>query len=171
MYDNNCESYWELSDYLPFNAVVNYWCANNQSCIEPKRHALLSALERGDVKFQRSDGKTFEDPIYDLYQRELILVERESFLAWSKKISNETEKQNLRDSIAVGLRSETTYLNIIGAMLKLIIKQSTNEQHAALNNQSNIINALLEDNDNIQGISQRTLEAKFSAANRELKSN
>ena len=128
MYDNNCERYWALSDILPVDTVVDYWCNNDPNCKEAKRHALLSALEQGDVKYQRSDGKTFEDPVYDLYQRDLILVERESFLAWSDAICGETEKQNLRHSLVINPRSETTYLNIIGAMLDIMLSQSPGGQ-------------------------------------------
>ncbi len=74
------------------DVIVDYWCNRNEQCKEAKRHALLSALDRGDVRYQRLDGKPYEDPVYDLYRRGLILVERESFLEWSGTISKEAEK-------------------------------------------------------------------------------
>ncbi len=171
MYDQNCEAWWAQSDFLPLDTVVNYWCSNNPNCREPKTHALLAALDRGNVKYQRSDGQTFEDPIYELYQRNLILVERESFITWSRSVSSEMEQQNLQNNLGVTPRSETTYLNIIGALLNLMLTQSPGGQrYSAFNNQAAIIDMLLSHHSGKPGISQRTLEAKFAEAKRQLTS-
>lgn len=69
-------------------------------------------------------------------------------------------------------RAETTYLNIIGAMLTLMLgktpKTPTGEPQSIFDNQSVIIAALLEHFDKKPGISARTLEDKFAAAKRSL---
>ncbi len=66
-------------------------------------------------------------------------------------------------------RSKTTYLNIIGAMLKLMLAESPGGQpYSILHSQSAVISALLAHNEGRPGISQRTIEEKFAAANREL---
>ncbi len=66
-------------------------------------------------------------------------------------------------------RSETTYLNIIGSMLRLMLAESPGGQpHSIFESQSAIISSLLAHNEGRPGISQRTLEEKFAAANREL---
>lgn len=172
MYDQDCESYWELSDFLPVDTVVDYWCnGSNPTCKEAKKHALLTALERKDVKYRRSDGKDFVDPIYYLYEQRLLLIERESFLSWAQGISGEAEKQNLRSNMAIGPKSETTYLNIIGAMLHLMLSQSPGGQrYSSFTTQTAIIEKILAHHPNKPGISQRTIEDKFAAANREISS-
>lgn len=69
------------------------------------------------------------------------------------------------------LRSETTYLNIIGAMLHLMLGKSPGgQEHSIFTNQAAIIEALLGYNEAKQGISTRTLEEKFAAAKRQLES-
>lgn len=68
-----------------------------------------------------------------------------------------------------GDRAETTYLNIIGAMLALMLGKSPNGQaYSVLDNQSAIIAALLGHHEGKPGISARTLEDKFAAAKRSL---
>ena len=68
-----------------------------------------------------------------------------------------------------GERSETTYLNIIGGLLSLMLSEpSAGKPRSTFNNQSTIISALLEHYRNKPGISQRTLEDKFAAAKRSL---
>lgn len=83
------------------------------------------------------------------------------------------ERDSLRAMVdkanAPGERAETTYLNIIGAMLALMLGKSPNGQaYSVLDNQSAIIAALLGHHEGKPGISARTLEEKFAAAKRSL---
>ena len=64
--NKDCESYWAESDYLPVNAVLDYWCDNNLECKEAKKYAIIAACERGLIQFKRNDGKNFKDPIFEL---------------------------------------------------------------------------------------------------------
>jgi hypothetical protein len=72
---------------------------------------------------------------------------------------------------APGNRAETTYLNIIGGMLALMLgKSPAGKAFSVFDNQAAIINALLEHHNGKPGVSQRTLEEKFAAAKRSLNS-
>ncbi|MCP9270082.1 protein kinase [Xenorhabdus sp. XENO-1] len=67
-------------------------------------------------------------------------------------------------------RSETTYLNIIGGLLDIMLKTSPSGQKLSVyDNQSSIISALLAYHDGKAGISARTLESKFASANKSIK--
>lgn len=66
-------------------------------------------------------------------------------------------------------RSETTYLNIIGGLLTLLLERSQSAQsHARFTTQESVISALVEQYGRLPGISERTLLAKFAAAKRSL---
>ncbi|HCK3133827.1 TPA: protein kinase [Salmonella enterica subsp. enterica serovar Ruiru] len=67
-------------------------------------------------------------------------------------------------------RSETTYLNIIGGLLNLMLGTSLGGQkQSVFENQGAIISAMLAHFEGMPGISVRTLEGKFSEANKSLK--
>lgn len=69
-----------------------------------------------------------------------------------------------------GERAETTYLNIIGALLDLMLgKSPAGQKQSIYDSQSAIISALLAYHEGKPGIAARTLEDKFAAANRNLK--
>ena len=85
------------------------------------------------------------------------------------------ERDSLRAMVdrmkAPGERAETTYLNIIGAMLELMLSKSpAGNPHSIFDNQAAIINALLGHYTGTPGISARTLEDKFASAKRSLNS-
>lgn len=66
-------------------------------------------------------------------------------------------------------RAETTYLNIIGGLLALMLgKSPAGKAQSVFDNQAAIISALLAHHADKPGIAQRTLEEKFAAANRSL---
>lgn len=66
-------------------------------------------------------------------------------------------------------RAETTYLNIIGGLLALMLgKSPAGNPQSVFDNQAAIISALLAHHADKPGIAQRTLEEKFAAAKRSL---
>ncbi len=94
------------------------------------------------------------------------------------KSDAEAERDTLRAMVdnlgkqqtGVDKRSETTYLNIIGALLDLMLgKSSAGKPHSSFNNQEAIICALLGYHEGKQGIASRTLEQKFAEAKKSLK--
>ena len=66
-------------------------------------------------------------------------------------------------------RSETTYLKIIGSLVHLMLAKSpSGVKQSVYNSQTAIIEAILAHYPNAYGLKQRTLEEKFSAANKQL---
>ncbi|NBU45677.1 MAG: hypothetical protein EBS37_16665, partial [Betaproteobacteria bacterium] len=62
--------------------------------MQAKLQALLSACERGEVNYRRSDGKWFDDPVHELYQRRKLLIERQSFNRWCTKLEGKSPLTN-----------------------------------------------------------------------------
>ncbi len=52
--------YWTQSDWWPVWLVLERWGVPESQCLEAKRQALLSACERGQVQWRRSDGKPYD---------------------------------------------------------------------------------------------------------------
>lgn len=70
---------------------------------------------------------------------------------------------------APGERAETTYLNIIGALLGLLLGKSPGgTPYSAFGSQAAIISALLAHHSDKAGIAPRTLEDKFAEAKRSI---
>ena len=66
-------------------------------------------------------------------------------------------------------RSESTYLNIVGGLLTLLLGKSPNGvPYSSFETLESVINALVAHYGDKSGISERTLWAKFSAAKRHL---
>ncbi|MBO9327987.1 hypothetical protein GHR37_02470 [Achromobacter xylosoxidans] len=66
-------------------------------------------------------------------------------------------------------RAETAYLNIIGAMLKLMLGQSpSGKPYSQFRSQEAIISALTAHHSTLMGVAERTLQVKFAQANRRL---
>jgi len=76
------------------------------------------------------------------------------------------------DKMAVpGERAETTFLNIVGALLALLLGRTpAGKPYSVFESQAAIIDALLGAHSNKPGISKTTLEAKFADARRRLNS-
>lgn len=85
------------------------------------------------------------------------------------------ERDSLRQMVSnpvqnIDARSETTYLNIIGGLLNIMLGSSpSGKKMSEFANQASIISALLAYHGDLAGISSRTLEAKFAEANRSIK--
>lgn len=88
--NNTCDPIWEHADWLPPEYILDRWCQQDARCRYAKQQALLSACERGDVYYRRSDGKTFDDPIHELTARGILLIDRDSFVAWVTAIEGQS---------------------------------------------------------------------------------
>ncbi|MGG5930792.1 protein kinase [Salmonella enterica] len=98
------------------------------------------------------------------------------FKEQKKKIESlEGENLSLRNIVDkssgdIEQRSEKTYLNIIGGLLYLMLGESPGGQKQSIFvNQGAIISAMLAHFERVPGISARTLEGKFSDANKSIK--
>lgn len=66
-------------------------------------------------------------------------------------------------------RSETTYLNIIGGLLTLLLgKSPSGTPYSSFETMESVISALIAHHEGRPGISERTLWAKFAAAKRQI---
>ena len=88
--NNTCDPIWEHADWLPPEYILDRWCQQDARCRYAKQQALLSACERGEVYYRRSDGKTFDDPIHELSARGILLIDRDSFVAWVTVIEGQS---------------------------------------------------------------------------------
>lgn len=130
--------------------------------IERKTHAAIKAdafwalqADRDALKARIDKAEEWAKTI--IAEKNALLGERDSLRAMVDKAS------------APGERAETTYLNIIGAMLALMLgKSPAGKPQSAFDNQAAIIAALLGHHEGKPGISARTLEDKFAAAKRSL---
>lgn len=95
-------------------------------------------------------------------ERDDLLMKSASLESCIKKMTPSTKE--------VGDRAETTFLNIIGGLLGLMLGNSPSGQKQSIyNNQASIISALLGHYSGKAGITDRTLEQKFSDANKSIK--
>ncbi len=96
-----------------------------------------------------------------------LTKERDSLLGENNSLKSIVEKANVPTS-----RAETTYLNIIGGLLDLLLGKSPGgAAYSSFINQAAVISALLAYHREKPGISERTLEEKFAAAKQSLKSH
>jgi hypothetical protein len=193
-------------------------------CLEPRIRAIHAAIDAGELKACREDGRKVDEHVayerrhvYGLdlkewakkiapSERPIFLfdeIERDTHSAITaesyrvlkaahdakehklsqaneriRKIENakdqaEMERDALRAVVdkmgAPGERSETTYLNIIGGLLGLMLgKSPTGVKQSVYDNQAAIISAMLAYYEGKPGIASRTLEEKFAAAKRSL---
>ncbi|MFT4510348.1 hypothetical protein [Caballeronia sp. 15711] len=82
-------------------------------------------------------------------------------------------EQSLQDVPAaesLGRREETTYLNIVGGLLRLLLGKSpgSGKKYSSFATQDAVIDGLLAHFEGTPGISKRTLESKFAEANRSI---
>ena len=90
----NCDLYWTECDWLPPWYVLDRWCQGDDDCKRAKLHALLSACERKVLAYRRSDSKPFDDPVRELFHRDILMIGRESFNAWCTQIEGRSPLDN-----------------------------------------------------------------------------
>ena len=72
----------------------------------------------------------------------------------------------------LGLRSESTYLNIIGGLLTLLLgKSPAGKSYSSFQNMDAVVSALLAHHEGRPGISERTLWSKLAQARRHLEAS
>jgi len=163
MYNKKCEAYWLESDYLPLDAILEYWCGKNYECRTAKEFAIIAALEKGEIEFSRTDRKTFNDPVQELIGRNILVIHRRSFERWAKKI-DEANKPNL----PLNIRSEKSYLYTIGALLEVITGTFRGEQFSS---ETQLREFIAEKFDDLRGVKPRNTADIFAAAKKALNSD
>ena len=137
-----------------------------------KTDALLKKHEESRKTFlEKRQGSTDSENYYPAagLPQDAVLVVRTNAIRELEEAFSDKEGEQAK---ALAPRAETTYLNIIGAMLSLMLGRTpSGRPRSVFDNQSAIVSALLADHEGKQGISKRTLEDKFAEANRSLNSN
>lgn len=96
---------------------------------------------------------------------DLALVVRTSAL---RELQDKVESTS-DDRKKLGARAETTYQNIVGGLLQLMLGHSpSGKAHSVFKDQAAVIEALLAAHGGKPGMSQRTLEERFAAGKRSL---
>ena len=115
--------------------------------LQADRDTLRAELEKSRARASETSGKM-----------SALQGERDSLAAMVEKMN------------APGARAETTYLNIIGGLLNLMLgKSPAGLAQSVFQNQSAIIAALLAHHGDKPGIACTTLESKFAEAKRSIK--
>ncbi len=130
--------------------------------IERKTHAAINAdafralqADRDAARAELEKAKTWAQET--IREMDAMRGERDSLRAMVDKMNTP------------GDRAETTYLNIIGALLALMLgKSPAGKPQSVFDNQAAIISAMLGHYQSTPGIAARTLEEKFAAAKRSL---
>ncbi|WP_413795116.1 MULTISPECIES: hypothetical protein [unclassified Pseudomonas] len=112
----------------------------------------------------------------DVLLRELKALQRQHHEILVDLQTIGVERDDLRAMIKthghLSERSELTYNNIIGALLNLFLEHSpAGNPLSVFRNQSAIVDAIVARYSEIPGLSKRTLDEKFAAANRSFKKN
>lgn len=123
----NCEQYWAYADDLPLDIVVTYWCEKSgfkeDHCREGKKAAIVKACKAGELVYQRTDGKTFPDPVEELAGRNLLAINRESFDRW---VTENFESETPLPPKELSAKERNTLLIIIAALCQ---KAGIDHQH------------------------------------------
>ncbi|MCG3464005.1 hypothetical protein L7G72_19815 [Xenorhabdus bovienii] len=157
-FGSSCEQYWGHANWVPVRVLVDEWCKSDPVCKEAKRMAILSACEKGLINYTRSDGKSWGDPINELYGRGILLIEKESFLEW---VSQFNDPQAPSKQIAT--REKNNLNAIIGSLLLIILSEKKNW------NQTSILLEINKIFGESEPFSKRNLEKVFPASKNALK--
>src|SRR5699024_8739772 len=107
------------------------------------------------------DGSEYY-PSRSLPKDGVLVVEAEALVNFASFISGAI-------NVPPTQREKTTYLNIIGGLLDLMLgKTPSGKKQSLFNNNAAIIDGLLARHNGRHGISKRTLEEKFATAKRSL---
>ena len=133
--------------------------------VERTTHAAINADSFRALQVDRDALKTRVEKAIEAYQA--LRLERDKIEGERASLAVMVEKIN-----APGPRAETTYLNIIGGLLGLMLgKSPSGKAQSVFDNQSKVIEAMLGNYPGKPGISDSNLEKYFAEANRSIKSN
>lgn len=86
----DCDTYWDHAAWLPPWYILDRWCQRDDRCRQAKYEALLTACEQGEVKYSRRDGKDFDDPVRELADRRILVIDRISFDIWAAGLEGQS---------------------------------------------------------------------------------
>ncbi|MFA7388248.1 MAG: ATP-binding protein [Thiohalobacteraceae bacterium] len=144
------------------------------------RHVDLRAWMM-DFYPSEKPGFLFDDverqlhPAFSADAVQALLIDREALRALLADRQSELEvlrkeiKRRGRSEDALRPRSETTYLNIVGGLLTLLLgKSPSGTPYSSFETMESVISALIAHHEGRPGMSERTLWSKFTAAKRQI---
>ncbi|MEQ6435944.1 hypothetical protein V8Z74_13035 [Comamonas sp. w2-DMI] len=181
-----------LNGELPFgrNGITTRDTALIDSPDLTVRHVDLKCWMRQHYPEQRpgflfSRSERIAHPFISLETGQAMLVERlalKSALDQCKRQLHKLQEKHdamLKQSAmipanvqcSISDRAETTYLNIIGGMLDLMLGQSpSGTPYSSFKTQEAVVSAMVAHHSGAMGIAERTLNGKFATARRRLRS-
>jgi hypothetical protein len=90
MLNGRCDHIWAETDYLPLEAILEYWCDNDYECREAKKWAIIKACEANKIEYTRADNKVWQAPISELIEKNILLLHRKSFKKWADQLDVES---------------------------------------------------------------------------------
>jgi len=103
-----------------------------------------------------------------LIDREALRTQLATHQRELEALRKEIKRQGLPDRV-LATRSETTYLNIVGGLLTLLLgKSPSGAPYSSFETMDAVISALIAHHEGRPGISERTLWAKLAAAKRQV---
>jgi FtsZ-binding cell division protein ZapB len=130
--------------------------------IERNTHAAISADSFRALQADRDALKARVEKAAEEYRK--LRSERDALVAERDALAEQIK--NPQDP---GPRAQTTYLNIIGAMVAVVLgKSPAGKPNSVFNSQSAVIDQVLAHYDGKPGISRRSLEEKFAEGKKSL---
>ena len=130
--------------------------------IERDTHSAISADAYRSLQADREALQAKIEKAREEYKK--LRAEKNQIAA-----DNLSLQEQLQNPKLLGPRSETTYLNIIGSLVAVMLGRSpAGKANSVFDNQSAVISNIVAHYRDKSGISQRTLEEKFAAANKSL---
>lgn len=134
--------------------------------------------------FLFSRSERIAHPVITLETGQALLVERQALKADLMQCRRQMQELQERydgllkqstvipacNQCPISDRAETTYLNIIGGMLELMLSQSpSGVPYSSFRTQEAIVSAMVANHGGAMGITERTLNGKFASAKRNLR--
>lgn len=168
--ESPCSDYWKKTDWMPIEAILDYWCENipqQHECKEAKKHAIIAACDNNEIAYMRSDGHDWPDPIYNLAAKQILLINRESFEAWSGQFSGKTSPLPPRGYT----KREETLLKIIGGLLMANYNGKPAYMTGSKLNKTSVAEHIQQGLPNIEGLGTTTITEKITPALEAIKGN
>ncbi|MFO1390775.1 MAG: hypothetical protein U1E94_00915 [Agitococcus sp.] len=170
-----------LSCYAQRLSIIKNHITNKQLPYEQRRCSSTDKFENY-VQLNAFVKWAVDVMTWDLPPELLTVYNVSAPLASSQKLIEENEllRQQLSDAHAKidvlkkqipidDDRSETTYLNIIGSLVYLMLSESPSKKKLSVfKSQSAIIDSIISHYPNTYGLTKRNIEQKFSEANKQL---
>jgi hypothetical protein len=132
-----------------------------------KKHAIIAACDNNEISYIRSDGQDWRDPIYELAARKILLINRESFEAWSGQFYGKESPLPPRGYT----KREETLLRIIGGLLMANYHDKAAYMIGGKLNKTAVAEHLQKGLENIDGLGTTTITEKITPALEAIQTN